>query len=188
MRDRPPQYDPSTSVIHKYDDRIAVDLENGALTYLFSGPITDQDHTSLSFDLLWMGVVSTAMCKEYGVSINEVNYAYLTSDNEFRVATLRGHSKIIAVYDDPSKLTEYLTFRGGSLGGESSSTGCPNGCLQRKQGCEIKGNISVETGEKIYHIPGQEWYNETNISPEYGERWFCTEEEARANGWRKAYK
>ena len=53
-------------------------------------------------------------------------------------------------------------------------------------GCSIKGNISINTGERIYHMPGQEHYWETKISPQYGERWFCTEDEARAAGWRKA--
>jgi len=52
--------------------------------------------------------------------------------------------------------------------------------------CDIKGNISINTGERIYHVPGQEHYDETIIRPEYGERWFCTEAEARAAGWRKA--
>jgi hypothetical protein len=52
--------------------------------------------------------------------------------------------------------------------------------------CNIKGNISIGTGERIYHMPGQHWYAETKISPEYGERWFCSEAEARAAGWRKA--
>ncbi|WP_086469658.1 hypothetical protein [Devosia lucknowensis] len=54
------------------------------------------------------------------------------------------------------------------------------------QQCDIKGNISVNTGERIYHVPGQEFYAETTIRPEYGERWFCSEAEARAAGWRKA--
>ncbi len=52
--------------------------------------------------------------------------------------------------------------------------------------CSIKGNISINTGERIYHVPGQEHYQETIISPEYDERWFCSEAEARAAGWRKA--
>lgn len=52
--------------------------------------------------------------------------------------------------------------------------------------CNIKGNISINSGERIYHVPGQEYYFETNISPEYGERWFCLEQEARAAGWRRA--
>ncbi|PBB21008.1 hypothetical protein CK219_05290 [Mesorhizobium sp. WSM4313] len=53
-------------------------------------------------------------------------------------------------------------------------------------GCNIKGNISINTGERIYHVPGQEHYWETKISPQYGERWFCSEAEAQAAGWRKA--
>jgi len=52
--------------------------------------------------------------------------------------------------------------------------------------CNIKGNISVSTGERIFHVPGQSYYDETRIRGEYGERWFCSEEDARAAGWRKA--
>jgi micrococcal nuclease len=50
----------------------------------------------------------------------------------------------------------------------------------------IKGNISVNTGEKIYHVPGGEYYDQTVISEAKGERWFCTEAEAVAAGWRKS--
>ncbi|MBZ9678236.1 hypothetical protein [Mesorhizobium sp. ES1-1] len=53
-------------------------------------------------------------------------------------------------------------------------------------GCNIKGNISINTGEHIYHVPGQEHYSETNIRPEFGERWFCSETEARNAGWRRS--
>jgi len=52
--------------------------------------------------------------------------------------------------------------------------------------CNIKGNISINSRAKIYHVPGQEYYEATKISPQYGERWFCSEAEARAAGWRKA--
>ena len=52
-------------------------------------------------------------------------------------------------------------------------------------GCNIKGNISKETGERIFHVKGQRYYSETNIRPLFGERWFCSEEEARKAGWRK---
>lgn len=53
-------------------------------------------------------------------------------------------------------------------------------------GCVIKGNISIETGNKLYHLPGMEDYESTIIDPATGERWFCTESEAISNGWRKA--
>jgi hypothetical protein len=52
--------------------------------------------------------------------------------------------------------------------------------------CNIKGNISIGSGEKIYHVPGQHDYVATNIRRDYGERWFCTEDAARAAGWRMA--
>ncbi|MEG4274403.1 MULTISPECIES: sunset domain-containing protein [unclassified Microcoleus] len=55
-----------------------------------------------------------------------------------------------------------------------------------KPGCTIKGNISIDTGNKVYHLPGMEDYESTVIDPARGERWFCTESEAKANGWRKA--
>ncbi len=71
----------------------------------------------------------------------------------------------------------------------ATTPSCPRGCTPPPPpGCNIKGNISIETGEKIYHVPGGEFYEVTNISPEYGELWFCTEGEAIANGWRKSQR
>lgn len=51
--------------------------------------------------------------------------------------------------------------------------------------CVIKGNINWE-GEKIYHLPGCASYDRTKIDESRGERWFCSEEEAVAAGWREA--
>lgn len=51
--------------------------------------------------------------------------------------------------------------------------------------CNIKGNVSTR-GERIYHVPGQDYYDETRISAAHGERWFCSEEEALAAGWRRS--
>ena len=62
------------------------------------------------------------------------------------------------------------------------------GCSFHPPGCDIKGNISLTTGEKIYHMPGDEFYDSTVINLRKGERWFCTEDEAIANGWRKSRK
>ncbi|AEG04128.1 hypothetical protein [Sinorhizobium meliloti] len=52
--------------------------------------------------------------------------------------------------------------------------------------CDIKGNISIDTGERTFHVPGQRYYSQTRIRPEHGERWFCSEFEAWAAGWRKS--
>lgn len=53
-------------------------------------------------------------------------------------------------------------------------------------GCVIKGNISIKTKNKLYHLPGMEDYESTVIDPMNGERWFCTESEAISKGWSKA--
>ena len=54
-----------------------------------------------------------------------------------------------------------------------------------ERGCRIKGNISSK-GKRIYHVPGQKHYDKTRIRASAGERWFCSEADARAAGWRKA--
>ena len=53
-------------------------------------------------------------------------------------------------------------------------------------GCKIKGNISHNSGKRIYHMPGDRDYERTRITTSRGERYFCTEAEARAAGWRRA--
>lgn len=49
-------------------------------------------------------------------------------------------------------------------------------------GCPIKGNISKNG--RVYHAPWSPWYERTKISTAKGERWFCSEAEAIAAGWR----
>jgi hypothetical protein len=63
---------------------------------------------------------------------------------------------------------------------------CASACTQEQRAaCVIKGNIS-SSGERIYHVPGQRYYDKTQIDESRGERWFCTEQEAVGAGWRKA--
>lgn len=57
--------------------------------------------------------------------------------------------------------------------------------VPREAACIIKGNIS-DRGERIYHMPGGEFYERTRISPAKDERWFCSEADARAAGWRRS--
>ena len=94
------------------------------------------------------------------------------------IGSVAGISAVLLVdfvlFDDP------LVIKMGKFAGENFGLPAPfNGCI-------IKGNISINTRQKIYHVPGQKFYFQTKISPEYGERWFCSEDEARRHGWRKA--
>lgn len=51
--------------------------------------------------------------------------------------------------------------------------------------CVIKGNVSANG--RIYHMPGQRDYDRVTMrNPET--RWFCSEAEARAAGWRRAQR
>ncbi|MBD9652917.1 thermonuclease family protein [Ensifer sp. ENS09] len=49
--------------------------------------------------------------------------------------------------------------------------------------CPIKGNINRKN-ERIYHTPWSRDYAKTKINTVSGERWFCSEDEAVAAGWR----
>ena len=50
--------------------------------------------------------------------------------------------------------------------------------------CSIKGNISSHG--HIYHLPWSPWYDRVSIDEARGERWFCSEADALAAGWRPA--
>jgi endonuclease YncB( thermonuclease family) len=51
-------------------------------------------------------------------------------------------------------------------------------------GCIIKGNVS--RNGHIYHLPWSPWYDRVRVDEARGERWFCSEGEAIAAGWRPA--
>ena len=67
----------------------------------------------------------------------------------------------------------------------TTTTRLPAPNTSRSSGpCLIKGNIG--SSGRIYHLPGGAYYDRTRISESRGEKWFCTEAEARAAGWRRS--
>ncbi len=84
-------------------------------------------------------------------------------------------------------------WRRGKRLGSAESKACTACDLRHKrllkgsEKCTIKGNINAK-GERIYHMSGQQAYGVTRINPGAGERWFCSEAEADAAGWRKALR
>ncbi|HID91611.1 TPA: hypothetical protein EYG96_01915 [Candidatus Gracilibacteria bacterium] len=70
-----------------------------------------------------------------------------------------------------------------------TGTNCvlPSEKIQNTCNAYVKGNVSFNTGAKIYHIPGCENYYDVKINSAYGERYFCSEQAARNAGWRKAW-
>jgi hypothetical protein len=49
----------------------------------------------------------------------------------------------------------------------------------------VKGTVLAAGGQKIYHLQGDMYYAQTLVDPAKGDRWFCTEEEAKAAGWQR---
>jgi hypothetical protein len=53
-------------------------------------------------------------------------------------------------------------------------------------GSSLKGNVNAKS-ERIYHLPGSRNYARVAMNgPD--ERWFCSEPEAKAAGWRPAQR
>ena len=67
-----------------------------------------------------------------------------------------------------------------------ATSDAPRVAARDRGGCNIKGNISHNSGKRIYHVPGDRDYERTRISASRGEKYFCTEVDARAAGWRRA--
>ncbi|WP_179887168.1 hypothetical protein [Bacillus sp. AFS088145] len=70
----------------------------------------------------------------------------------------------------------------------SSEEGSTDVNSESRSDCDIKGNISYNTGEKIYHLPEDQFYDVTEIDESNGEAWFCSEEEAEAEGFRRSLR
>lgn len=51
--------------------------------------------------------------------------------------------------------------------------------------CVIKANIRMGSNEKLYRFPGCGQYNNTLIQLSLGDKWFCTESEAKQAGFTK---
>ena len=79
----------------------------------------------------------------------------------------------------PTQLAATSAHAAGPAAGSALTVQAP------ERRCVIKGNVT-NSGEKIYHVPGQRYYKATKISFKRGERWFCSEREARRAGWRKS--
>ncbi|BGE84698.1 hypothetical protein Ms3S1_11340 [Methylosinus sp. 3S-1] len=57
---------------------------------------------------------------------------------------------------------------------------------ERGVACAIKGNVNGR-GERIYHLPEGRGYARVTMNGA-GKRWFCSEAQALAAGWRKAVR
>ncbi len=67
------------------------------------------------------------------------------------------------------------------LNGCSNESSTDSNTQGKCENPEIKGNLTTYDGEKIYHVPGGQYYDVTDA-----EEMFCTEEDAIEAGYRKS--
>jgi hypothetical protein len=81
-------------------------------------------------------------------------------------------------WKQPSRLLPRQWCKEKRMAGEKAADAAPGRC-------RIKGNIS-RNGKRIHHLPSGRYYAATKINRSRSERWFCSEAEAKAAGWRRS--
>jgi len=95
-----------------------------------------------------------------------------------RVPIYNGNGELIGYMGDNPTATPVPYYSPSNFRGNTNNS--------YNQNCTIKGNVSWRNNdEKIYHCPNWRDYNRTSIDYEDGDRWFCSEQEAIAAGFRK---
>jgi micrococcal nuclease len=126
-----------------------------------------------------------------------LRYVVLSDGTSVNESLIRGGYAIEYTYDSPYRYQD--RFRSLEAEAQASSSGlwsaatCPREqpAEPTRDGatpeCAIKANVNSK-GDKIYHLPGDDSYEKTVITPGKGERYFCTTAEAESAGWRAAKK
>jgi endonuclease YncB( thermonuclease family) len=127
-----------------------------------------------------------------GLALSFVNYSHLYDPDEAaakKEKTGMWAGAFIAPWDwrHRNKLTEIKGAYAVPVGSQAELLGSVSAAAAPDPNCSIKGNVNRE-GERIYHEPGMRGYARTRMDKGNGERWFCSELEAEAAGWRKAMR
>lgn len=99
-------------------------------------------------------------------------WAFLKYTHAYEVIEMESRARRVGVWNGDAKPPWIYRAR------RSASTG------KAPAGCAIKGNVTQHG--RVYHLPSGRSYNRTRIDEARGERWFCSENEAVAAGWRPA--
>lgn len=204
------RYDSNKLNLHKYLDYLEINIKNNELSfYLKKSPDSYEDFFYLASTLIFGSSLLSDAGGKTDWNLSRIEVISPPAAGDYGSLFVSGHQDIVSIVDDSSTIYDLMQigFDYGDTASSSTSNfgtsknwneelamsqgieiGCPSGCTYHKEGCDIKGNVAFESGEKIYHMPNQEFYSETKINTAYGERWFCTEEEALSNGWRKSFE
>ena len=109
-------------------------------------------------------------------------YVGSTLVNKEMVATgwVRYHADETAEKEEIKKANEIAREKKSGVYGKCESITPPN------PKCVIKGNIDFPINKYTYHLPGCTQYETAIVQEDRGERWFCSEAEAKKAGFVKA--
>ena len=148
-------------------------IESGAVSIEFDegGRYDDYDR------LLAYIYVDGESVQEQMLAAGLARVAYVYPPNtryvdQFEEAEEQAKSEKIGIWEYENYATD-RGFNASAYGSQEQQTNVPD-----DSECKIKGNIN-RNGNKIYHMPGQSSYEQTNP-----EEWFCTEQEAQEAGFR----
>ncbi len=122
-----------------------------------------------------------AVCRAGGVDLNRamvergMAWSYRTYSHDYDAAEDVARGRRVGVWQAATE-APWDYRKGESRQAAATPQAAPAGCA-------IKGNIGA-TGARIYHLPTMRSYGPTRIDTAAGERWFCSEREAIAAGWR----
>lgn len=175
-------------------------LTIGQVTWSFVEPFIASEQRKCEINLEKDNKEYSNYCDSEGRVVNKDEIAKRKSEKieQERLASLtpkqRCEEKHTSFADEDGGYTTYDCYENGNYCSTYISPRDPLGsgtmtCWSPEDDeCLIKGNVSFSSGEKIYHMPDQKYYGITSINRDYGERLFCSEQEAINAGWRKSYE
>ena len=130
--------------------------------------VYSEDNKNLAYEMIRQGYGN-----EYTYNSNPYKY-----QNEFKEAARKAREENKGLWAENTCAGD-ATKPAGTQTPKSQPTPTTPAPQQSQEACVIKGNIG--RNGKIYHMPGQKYYNKTN--PEV---MFCSEAEAQSAGFRRS--
>ncbi len=96
------------------------------------------------------------------------------------IGWVRYHSDETAEKEEIKKASDQARAESLGIYGKCESK------IAKDPSCAIKGNIDFPLKKYTYHLPGCRQYETAIVQEDKGERWFCTEAEAKKAGYTKA--
>ncbi|AQS56943.1 thermonuclease family protein [Novibacillus thermophilus] len=142
--------------------------------------VSERDQYGRVLAYVWIGdKMFNEMLLEKGLARIAIFPPDVKYVDRFREIESKARQKEIGIWS----IENYATEEGYNETSETQGNTGNTSSAKASADCDdpkIKGNIN-SSGEKIYHVPGGQFYDVTNP-----EEMFCTEEEAQAAGYRKS--